>query len=269
MESAAAIEFSPIAAVPSVSRNFLVVSLHDIAPSTQAIAEKMLGELSGLGVRSSSLLVVPDYHHQGPATEDRQFVAWLRNLEATGHEIVLHGYFHERPRKTNETTRDKFLTRFYTQDEAEFYDLNYAEALRRITMARDQFRASGFKPRGFVAPGWLLSPEARKAACDAEMEYTTELRSVSDLRSGEKFATRSIVYSVRSHWRRVVSRRWNATLFRLLRGNPLLRISLHPPDYSHPTIWRQIMELVEGAADSRNVTTYQDWIAEQRLRRGT
>ena len=268
MESAAAMEFLPVVAAPSVSRGFLVVSLHDIAPSTRIVAEKMLEELGQIGVRACSLLVVPDYHHQGLSTEDRQFVSWLRNLEATGHEIVLHGYFHERSRQMNETMRDKFLTRFYTQNEAEFYDLDYTEALRRITTARDQFRASGLKPRGFVAPGWLLSTEAEHAARDAEIEYTTRMRSVRDLRSGKEFATRSIVYSVRSHWRRVVSRRWNATLFRLLRGNPLLRISIHPPDYSHPAIWHQIVDLIEAAAGSRTVTTYQDWIAEQRLRRG-
>ena len=56
-------------------------------------------------------------------------------LEADGHEIVIHGYFHERPRRAKETLRDKFLTRFYTQNEGEFYDLGYDEALRRIVAA--------------------------------------------------------------------------------------------------------------------------------------
>ncbi len=268
MESAAAMEFLPVAAAPSVSRNFFVVSLHDVAPSTREITEKILGELKQIGVRSCSLLVVPDYHHQGVATEDREFVSWLRNLEAAGHEIVLHGYFHERTRRRNESMRDKLLTRVYTQDEGEFYDIDYAEALRRINAGRDQLRMSGLNPVGFVAPAWLLSKEAERAARDAEMEYTTGLRTVRDLRSGENFATRSIVYSVRNHWRRVVSCRWNATLFRLLRGNPLLRISIHPPDYSHPRIWQQIVDLVQKAAESRTVTTYQGWISEQRLRRG-
>ena len=33
------------------------------------------------------------------------------------------------------------MTRFYTQNEGEFYDLGYEEALRRITTARDEFRS--------------------------------------------------------------------------------------------------------------------------------
>ena len=44
-----------------------------------------------------------------------------------------------------------------------------------------------------------------------------------------------------SGWRRAVSRAWNAGLLRFLKNNPLLRLSIHPPDYSHPAIWRQIV----------------------------
>jgi hypothetical protein len=91
---------------------------------------------------------------------------------------------------------------------------------------------------------------------------------VRDLRSGEEFAAQSLVYSVHSHWRRAVSRGWNATLFRFLKRKPLLRISIHPPDYSHPAVWKQIIDVIGAAAPSRMTTTYQDWIAEQRLRRG-
>src|SRR6266480_5502947 len=268
MESAATMEFLPVLASPGVSRDFLVVSIHDVAPSNRALVDEMITVLGHHGVRVCSLLVVPDYHHQGLFTKDRQFVSWLRDLELDGHEVVIHGYFHERPRRPEESLRDKFLTRFYTQHEGEFYDLDYDEALRRITTARDEFRAHGLKPRGFVAPAWLLSMEAERAARDAGMEYTTRLDRVCDLRAGDEFAARSIVYSVRRTWRRGISRICNATLFRYLEGKPLLRISIHPPDYSHPTIWRQVTGMIERAIGSRTATTYQDWIAQQRLRRG-
>jgi predicted deacetylase len=268
MSTIAATEFLPLVATAAASRDFVVVSLHDIAPSNQPVASKIILELANRGVRVCSLLVVPDYHHQGLCTTNRQFVSWLRGLEADGHEIVIHGYFHERPNRMKESLRDTFLTRLYTQNEGEFYDLNYEEALRRITIARNEFRESGLKPRGFVAPAWLLSEDAERAARDAGIEYTTRLHTVHDLRSGSEFAARSIVYSVRNNWRRGVSRVCNATLFRLLRANQLLRISIHPPDYSHPAIWRQITALVEKSIRSRTATTYQDWIAEQKLRRG-
>src|SRR5436305_4834868 len=268
MTSVVANQFLPLVAAAAATTDSIVFSVHDVAPHSRDVTEKIIIELALRGVSTCSLLVVPDYRHQGLATKDRQFVSWLRDLQSAGYEIVIHGYFHERPRHANETIRDKFFTRLYTADEGEFYDLDYDEALRRITAARDEFRASGLKPRGFVAPAWLLSKEAERAVCDAGMEYTTRLHKVCDLRAGSEFAARSIVYSVRRNWRRGISRICNAALFRYLQRRPLLRISIHPPDYSHPAIWRQVTSMIERAMGSRTATTYRDWIAQQRLRRG-
>jgi predicted deacetylase len=224
----------------------------------------MMVELAQAGVRTCSLLVVPDYHHQGPFTQDRQFVSWLRDLENDGHEVVIHGYFHERPAKVGETLRDQFLTRLYTQGEGEFYDLDYDEAFRRITRACDEFRAAGLTPRGFIAPAWLLSAEGERAARDAELEYTTRLASVRDLRSAQTFPARSLVYSVQTHWRRVTSRAWNGALRRLMKNSALMRLGLHPPDRLYPRVWRHIIDSLYEMQAMRTPTTYRDWIAEQR-----
>jgi predicted deacetylase len=181
---------------------------------------------------------------------------------------VIHGYFHERPSHAAESFFEKLVTRIYTQGEGEFYDIGYDEAFRRIKTARDEFCSAGLKPRGFVAPAWLLSAEAERAARDAEMEYTTRLRNILDLRSGEIFSARSLVYSVRNNWRRRTSLLWNAALSRMVKENPLVRVSIHPPDFSHPTIWRQIVDLISEMAPIRTPITYQDWIADQRQKRG-
>jgi uncharacterized protein len=268
MTSAVATQFLPVVAAASATKDFLIVSVHDVTPSTQRVVDKIISELARRGVRHCSLLVVPDYHHQGAAMKDRQFVAWLRDLEAHENEIVIHGYFHERPSRARESFFEKLVTQFYTQGEGEFYDLGYEEASRRIKNARDEFLGAGLKPRGFVPPAWLLSSEAERAARDAEMEYTTRLRTVRDLRSGETFPARSLVYSMHSAWRRAASLAWNATLSRVLKNKPLLRLSIHPPDFSYPTIWRQIVDLIGEIDGRRTPTTYRDWIAEQRLKRG-
>jgi uncharacterized protein len=267
MTSAVATQFLPAVGAASATKDYLVVSLHDVAPSTQSISDKILAELTQRGIRHCSLLVVPDYHHQGASMQDRQFVSWVRNLEATGHEIVIHGYFHERPKAARESAWQKFVTQTYTQGEGEFYDLGYDEALRRIKTARDEFVSAGLKPRGFVAPAWLLSNDAERAARDVEMEYTTRLATVRDLRTGETFPARSLVYSVRNGWRRATSLAWNGMLSRIVGDKPLVRLSIHPPDFAHPTIWRQIVDLISEMAAVRTPTTYQDWIGEQRQKR--
>ena len=267
MTSLAATQFLPVVAAASATKDFLVVSIHDVAPATHSVVSQIISELAQKGIHHCSLLVVPNYHHQGASMQDREFVSWLRHLEAGGHEIVIHGYFHERTKAARESVADKLVTRLYTQGEGEFYDLSYDEAFRRITTARDEFLAAGLKPRGFVAPAWLLSNEGLRAARDAEMEYTTHLRNVVDLRSDEIFPARSLVYSVRNGWRRATSLAWNAALGRALNDRPLMRLSIHPPDYSHPAIWRQIVDLASAMAPVRTPITYQDWIADQRIKR--
>jgi predicted deacetylase len=248
-------------------RAALVVSIHDVNPSTQARAQEIISELAHHGVAACSLLVVPNYHHRGCFTEDRVFVRWLQELETKGHEIVIHGYFHERPRRTGETASEKLFTRFYTKGEGEFYDLDYEEAFRRISQAREEFTASGLTPRGFIAPAWLLGTPGERAAADAELEYTTRLTGVRDLRSGENHPARTLVYSVRSGWRRTMSLAWNNLLARQLAEAPLARVSVHPPDRDYSEIWRQIMRLTDRLMENRNATTYRDWIAEKRVGR--
>ncbi|MDQ6808674.1 MAG: polysaccharide deacetylase family protein [Verrucomicrobiota bacterium] len=267
MTTAAATSFAPVFAAAAEERRPAVISVHDVAPATWENCRRIVTELKRAGVRVSSLLVVPDYHHGGVSTANREFVRWLRDAEADGHEIVIHGYYHERPRNDAEGLRDKFVTRFYTNDEGEFYDLPYAEALARIVRGREEFEAAGLTPRGFIAPAWLLSTEGERAVTDANLEYTTRLTTVRDVRFAETFPSRSLVYSVRTHWRRSVSLLWNDALFRGLKRAPLVRLGLHPPDIDHPEIWSHIRAISRQLADTRTPTTYRDWIADRRAHR--
>jgi predicted deacetylase len=265
MTSVAATQFLPVAGAATSANRSMIVSLHDIAPSTWNTGKQILTDLGRHGVRISSILVVPDYHHEGSINKNQGFVSWLRELESDGHEIVIHGYFHERPRQSQQSLYGRFVTQVYTEDEGEFFDLNYEEALRRITIARDDFRAVGLKPFGFIAPAWLLGNEAERAARDAGMEYTTRLGAVRDLRSGEDFPSRSLVYSVRNEWRRRTSLCWNAMLGQIAKQDWLLRLSIHPVDYSHPAVWGQICRFLDRMVPQRTVTTYQDWTSEWRM----
>ena len=267
MTGAAATSFPVVFGAAAAAKEPLIVSVHDVAPATREICEQILRELTRLGVSACSLLVVPNYHSTGEACDDRQFVRWLQTLEGQGHEIVIHGYYHQRPRGSRETLRGRLLTRIYTRDEGEFYDLGYEEAFRRIAIARQRFAAAGLRPRGFIAPAWLLGPEAERAAADAEMEYTTRLTSIRDLRSGESVHARSMVYSVRSGWRAATSLAWNGALSFALVNSPVMRLAIHPPDFLHRPVWNQIMRIVERLTGVRSTTTYCDWIAEERLRR--
>src|SRR5437879_4260365 len=56
MTTAVATQFLPVVAAAGVAQNRTVVSLHDIAPSSQVVAEKIISELAHRGVRMCSLL---------------------------------------------------------------------------------------------------------------------------------------------------------------------------------------------------------------------
>ena len=268
MTGAAATTFPLFGAAAVAAKEPLIVSVHDVAPATRDTCDQIIREVTRLGVTACSLLVVPNYHHLGESCDDRHFVRWLRDLQAEGHEVVIHGYFHERPRTAEESLGTRLLTRYYTGDEGEFYDLSYEEAFRRITNARERFTAAGLTPRGFIAPAWLLGANAERAAADAQMEYTTLLSAVRDLRTSQSFPARALVYSVRSGWRRGASLVWNGTLSVALAASPLMRLSIHPPDFVHEPIWNQITRVLERLTETRSTTTYGDWIAEARLQRG-
>lgn len=241
----------------------LVVSLHDVSPRTQTACERIIAELAGLGVTRTSLLVIPDHHHRGRVLDDPVCCRWLVEMERNGHEIVTHGYYHRRVRRPGESAMQKLTTRIYTADEGEFYDLDRTTAHGLVARGNAELNRLGLTPRGFIAPAWLLGTEAEAALLELGVEYTTTLGSVIDLQRGRTWRSQSLVWSVRSGWRRVVSRGWNATLFRRLSDNPLLRISIHPVDLEHPAIWRQIRVLVTRALADREPMTYAAWVMHQ------
>lgn len=243
----------------------VVVSIHDVSPFTRDAVAGILSGLAAAGVRRASLLVVPDHHHRGGITSDPGFASWLRGLVAAGNEAVLHGYYHQRARRPHESRRTRFFTRFYTADEGEFYDIGFEAARGILARGRDElWQCAGVSPAGFIAPAWLLSAEGESAARDLGFAYTTRLTAISDLASRGVHRSQSLCWSVRGQWRRVASLGWNRALFLALRRNPLLRLSIHPPDIAHPAIWRQIQYLAALALQDREAITYQDFIARWR-----
>ena len=118
-------------------------------------------------------------------------------------------------------------------------------------MRSDLGRAVSSLPRGCL--------ETKQSKPFAMRDWNTRhacARYVISVREST-FPARTLVYSVHNNWRRAISRSWNAALFRLLKTNPLLRISIHPPDYFQPTIWKQILKLHCGykkCADHHDVS---------------
>ena len=244
-----------------------VVSLHDVSPRTREVFTAMLKELAEVGVTKTSLLVVPNHHHRGHILDDAGFCRWLEGLAKAGHEVVVHGYYHQRTSRGDETTRQRWITNVYTMGEGEFYDLSREEAAELLARAKEDFSKLDVPaPTGFIAPAWLLGWAAAGEVKKAGFLYTTYLTYVHSVAWKAYYAeknyewSQSLVYSCRNLWRRACSLLWNSSLRRRLRGSRLLRLGLHPPDRQHPLIWRQILRFAREEGAQREVVTYNDFV---------
>jgi predicted deacetylase len=227
----------------------LIVSLHDAHPGSCAQIAEQIAFLRAYGITRTSILVVPDFHHEGGIARDAEFCRSVSAWQEQGHEIVLHGYYHDRRESPPENLATLFWTRLYTNREAEFLDLPAGEARERLERGRSIFKAQGWRVRGFVAPAWLMADHLPKLLGGLGFAYTTRLRAIVPLgpAAGDPIDSPSLCYSTRSGWRPLASCAWNKRLFRRLRASRLIRLSLHPRDLEFPLIRRQVDQIVRAA----------------------
>lgn len=242
----------------------LIVSLHDAHPGAHAAIAEQVAFLAGYGITRSSILVVPEFHHSGPVTQDRNFCDAVSAWQAQGHEIVLHGYFHDRKESPPEKLSTLFWTRLYTNREAEFLDLPREAARVRLEKGLALFKAQGWQTRGFVAPAWLMAEGLTNLLAEMGFGYTTRLKEIIPLLPGTNRLkiSQSLCYSTRSGWRRFASGAWNKHLYGKLRKTDLVRLSLHPRDLEFPLMRRQIDQILRASLKRGfQPTTYGDYVA--------
>jgi len=254
----------------SPQRFNLVVSLHDVSPQTEEIVTQQLEELRALGIPRCSLLVIPDHHHLGLITRFPSFIRWLQKQASKGHEIILHGFNHLRGPRKHQHPWKRLIAEHYTAGEGEFYDLNYEQACLLLDQGKRVFQDADLdcsKIVGFIAPAWLLSQAAEAAVANAGFSYTTRLHGVVNLQDKPHrfFPSQSMVYSVRSAWRRAASLAWNEALliYATQRKWPLLRIGFHPVDWKYNAIKAHLLSSVQRSLQTRTPFTYQEWLAQR------
>jgi len=250
--------------ISSVASKSLIVSLHDAHPGSHAQIAEQIAFLTGYGITCSSILVVPEFHHEGPVTRDGAFCDAVSGWQEQGHELVLHGYFHDRKESPPEKLSTLFWTRLYTNQEAEFLDLPPATTRQRLERGRALFEERGWRARGFVAPAWLMAKGIPNLLAEMGFTYTTRLSEIIPLRPGVNRikTSQSLCYSTRTGWRRTASALWNKHLFNKLRETDLIRLSLHPRDLEFPLMRRQIDQIVRASLKRGfEPTTYGDYVA--------
>jgi len=248
----------------SPAKKALIVSLHDAHPGSHARIAEQVAFLAAYGITHSSILVVPEFHHRGSLLQDKNFCDTVSGWQAQGHEIVLHGYFHDRRESPPENLSTIFWTRLYTNREAEFLDLPRETARLRLERGRALFESLGWRATGFVAPAWLLADGLINFLAEMGFAYTTRLGEIIPLLPGlnRVKSSQSLCYSTRAAWRRFASAFWNKYLYSRLRETDMVRLSLHPHDLEFPLMRRQIDQILRASLKRGfRPTTYGDYVA--------
>ena len=213
-----------------------------------------------LGIDQTSLLVIPNHHQRAPISEDSAFQRWLARKIESGHEPVLHGYFHQRQKQKDDSFRAKVTTEIYTAGEGEFFDLSAAEASARAKQGLEDLAFLQRKVVGFIAPAWLLGANAEVAIGGLGFLYTTRLGRVQTFGRSQDIRSQSLVWSTRASWRAVTSLAWNRYLALRLARAPLIRIGIHPPDLQHSRVWEQVRRLAAETSRCRECVSYEKFV---------
>ncbi len=236
----------------------LIVSVHDVAPSTAGAAREWTDRLDSRDI-PSTLLVIPGPWEGPPLRCDARFIAWLHDRAARGDEIAQHCWTHrEAP---NAAGWRRVWGSIVARGAAEFCGLDTPEAARRLSWGRQALSNAGFDPVGFTPPGWLASPGTQAALHDLGYRYTTSHAAVTDLREHRR--VRAVAWSHRAGG---ASERFGPALFgagarRLAQAGQPVRLALHPVDLRNPSLVRTTVDAIDVALEAGAVPyTYQPFL---------
>jgi predicted deacetylase len=237
----------------------LCVAVHDVADKTWPLCRRLIEEIEAVAAVPLTLLAVPRFHGERASTA---LEGWLGDRVHQGDELALHGFTHADDRPTDGLS-DWLLRRVYTRSEGEFLHLDVFEARERLCEGIDWFGRNGWPLAGFVAPAWLLGPQAWRAVLGMPVfHYTATLRYVHLLDDRRRVRSQSLVYSTDSAWRRTASRAWVAVNARAQGEAELLRLELHPGDVQDAAVRRSWQRVLEGAAEQRQAMTMAAYVKQ-------
>ncbi|MBN9160449.1 MAG: hypothetical protein BGO98_10230 [Myxococcales bacterium 68-20] len=233
------------------------VSIHDVSPAWEREVDVALEMAHAAGVRPA-LLVVPDFHGRAPLSEHPRFIERLRALEADGHEIYLHGYYHRSRAWDDPGTRDNreqgaaarlrhlFAQKVVSASEAEFSDVSREEAIARLDAGERVLRDAGLTIAGFVAPAWSMPSWVLTLLGERGYRFTEDHVRIHDPAGRRSRPSVVLNYASRTPARLLSSVAW-CRLARPARRVLPARIAIHPADMRYALLRSEVESVLDWA----------------------
>jgi predicted deacetylase len=237
------------------------VSIHDVSPAWRDEVELALEAAHAHGVKPA-LLVVPNFHGRASLADHPDYCDRLRELQAEGHEIYLHGYYHQartweeasaakRSEGGAETgraarARHAFAQKVVSGGEAEFSDVSHDEALERLDEGERMLRDAGLAISGFVAPAWSMPAWVHALLGERGYAFTEDHTRVYDPANKRSRASLVLNYASRTPGRLLSSVAW-CRIARPARRIVPARIAIHPADMKYALLRGEIESLLTWA----------------------
>jgi hypothetical protein len=227
------------------------VSIHDVSPAWADEVEGALALCASAGVRPA-LLVVPNFHGRAPLLDDSRFCGRLRELQAAGHEIYLHGFFHrsrlqyDAAGRTGSRLAWLFAQRVASGGEAEMSDISAAEGQRRLEEGERVLRAADLRIDGFVAPAWSMPPWLLPLLGDRGCRFTEDHLRVYDPAARRARPSVVLNWATRSPGRLLSTVGWCRVAKRARAVVPA-RIAIHPGDMRYLLVRSEIERMLAWA----------------------
>jgi uncharacterized protein len=207
----------------------VVVSLHDVAPASIAPSRRWLEMVERHGM-VASLLVIPGPWRGHSLADAPECVRWLHEAVGRGHEVVLHGWEHRAVSAPSGALLRSARAAVRARGCAEFATLDAERARHRVELGLGVLARHGFRPEGFVPPGWLALRSTDRVLADLDFTYTTTQWEVRVLSSEHTIRIPSTSQRPASLFTGTAASANLAVTRRFADRGRSMRIALHPDD---------------------------------------
>ncbi len=253
-----------------MSQKYLVVSIHDATPKFRKELNGIISELDQRKVTPRSVLVIPNYKQKYNILFDEEFVFWLSQLKSKGDELVQHGYDHIQQttilkNKKNYSLQEKNLE-MYAREYAEFQNIDYNEAKRRIQKGKEIMRLAGIVPVGFVAPVWLVNPESEKAIKNEGFRYMALVNSLRIFSSSKDLESEVVGFASSPRIIDYLLRFYDLYLTKIrLINRELVQVAIHPQDLWNTKTFKYALKIIDELRNNRQLITYADFVKNKKI----